>query len=146
MHLITILLSVVLVLNAAFLLLLILIQLPKKDAGAGLAFGAGATDALFGAGSGNALTKMTKYAAGVFLGLVLTLSFLSQKSANQSSIRIQQELNKRKNAPVPIQVPAAATAKPDTNAPVTIELQSKVPALTNQAAPSTNSATVPAAK
>ena len=41
-----------LVVNCAVLILLVLIQLPKKDAGAGLAFGGGAADALFGAGFG----------------------------------------------------------------------------------------------
>jgi len=44
-----------LIINCAVLILLVLVQLPKKDAGAGLAFGGGAADALFGAGSGNAL-------------------------------------------------------------------------------------------
>ncbi len=88
-------LSIVLVVNAAFLMLLILIQLPKKEAGAGLAFGAGATDALFGAGSGNALTRMTKYAATAFLGLVLLLSFLSQRHANSGSRTIDAELKKK---------------------------------------------------
>ena len=53
-------LTVLLVLNCLVLILLVLIQLPKKDAGAGMAFGGGAADALFGAGSGNALTKITK--------------------------------------------------------------------------------------
>ena len=38
-------LTVLLVLNCALLILLVLIQLPKKDAGAGLAFGGGAADA-----------------------------------------------------------------------------------------------------
>ena len=85
MSLLTVLLSIILVLNAAFLILLILIQLPKKEAGAGLAFGAGATDALFGAGSGNALTKVTKYTATIFLALVLALSTLGQRIAHQSS-------------------------------------------------------------
>ena len=49
-----------LVLNCLLLILLVLVQLPKKDAGAGMAFGGGAADALFGAGSGNVLTKITK--------------------------------------------------------------------------------------
>src|SRR2546426_681191 len=57
--------TVVLVLDSLFLILLVLVQLPKKEAGIGQAFGGGATDALFGAGSGNALTKMTKYARGI---------------------------------------------------------------------------------
>ena len=50
-------LTVILVLDCLVLILLVLIQLPKKEAGAGLAFGGAATDALFGAGSGNVLTK-----------------------------------------------------------------------------------------
>ena len=55
------------VLDCVILVLLVLIQLPKKEAGGGLAFGAGGADALFGAGSGTMLTKITKYAAtGVF--------------------------------------------------------------------------------
>ncbi len=53
-------LTAIMVLDALLLILLVLIQLPKKEAGAGLAFGGAATDALFGAGSGNALTKITK--------------------------------------------------------------------------------------
>ena len=60
------LLTLVMVFDCIILIFLVLIQLPKKDAGAGLAFGAGATDALFGAGSGTVLTKITKYAAGGF--------------------------------------------------------------------------------
>ena len=70
-------LTVVLVLDCLILILLILIQLPKKDAGAGIAFGGAATDALFGAGSGTALTKITKYCGGLFLGLALCLSVLN---------------------------------------------------------------------
>ena len=63
--------TVVLVLDSLFLILLVLVQLPKKEAGVGQAFGGTATDALFGAGSGNALTKMTKYATGIFFVLTL---------------------------------------------------------------------------
>ena len=47
-------LTFILVVNCLLLILLVLVQLPKKEAGAGVAFGGGATDALFGAGSGNA--------------------------------------------------------------------------------------------
>src|SRR5882762_8947171 len=70
------LLTFVLVINCLMLILLILVQLPKKDAGAGLAFGGGAADALFGAGSGNALTKITKYATVIFILLALLLGHL----------------------------------------------------------------------
>lgn len=69
MFLVTGLLTVILVLDCLFLILLVLIQLPKKEAGAGLAFGGAASDALFGAGSGNALTKVTKYHGCVLCAL-----------------------------------------------------------------------------
>ncbi|HTR40802.1 MAG TPA: preprotein translocase subunit SecG [Pseudomonadales bacterium] len=79
-------LTFVLVVNCAALILLILVQLPKKDAGAGLAFGGGAADALFGAGSGNALTKITKWAAFIFMLLTVFLGSLEVKmhAGNQS--------------------------------------------------------------
>ena len=70
------LLTVVMVLDCLVLIFLVLIQLPKKEAGAGLAFGGAATDALFGAGSGNVLTKITKYAATVFFVLAVILSMM----------------------------------------------------------------------
>ena len=75
------LLTFLLILDCLVLMLLVLIQLPKKEAGMGQAFGGGATDALFGAGSGNALTKMTKYAVGIFFVLTLLISVLFGKQA-----------------------------------------------------------------
>ena len=75
------LLTSLLILDCLVLMLLVLIQLPKKEAGMGQAFGGGATDALFGAGSGNALTKMTKYAVGIFFVLTLLISILFGKQA-----------------------------------------------------------------
>src|SRR5205823_11574519 len=73
------LLTVTLVLECLLLILLVLIQLPKKEAGAALAFGGGTTDALFGAGSGTVLTKITKYAAGGFFVLAVIVSVLVGK-------------------------------------------------------------------
>lgn len=102
------LLTFVLVVDCLLLILLVLMQLPKKEAGAGMAFGGGATDALFGAGTGNALTKLTKYAAGVFLGLALILSVLNVKKRNESPERIKELLQKGGAAPTAT-VPAATT-------------------------------------
>jgi preprotein translocase subunit SecG len=70
------LLTVVLVLNCLLLILLVLIQLPKKEASAGLAFGGAATDVLFGAGSGNVLTKVTNCATLTFFVLALVITML----------------------------------------------------------------------
>src|SRR5262245_38155977 len=68
------LLTAILVVDCLFLMLLVLIQLPKKEAGMGQAFGSGTTDALFGAGSGNVLTKLTKYATIIFFAATLLIS------------------------------------------------------------------------
>ena len=75
--LIIILLTAVLVGVCLMLVFLILAQLPKKDAGAGLAFGGGTAEAIFGAGASTPLAQITKYCAGIFLGLALTLSALN---------------------------------------------------------------------
>lgn len=119
-------LTMVLVLNSLFLGLLILIQLPKKEAGIGVAFGSSATDALFGAGSGNALTKMTKYCASLFLILALALSSLTSQRSRQSGRLLDQELQRKAAAP--------ATVPPATpsSAPITL------PATTNLSVTATN--------
>src|SRR5215469_7950028 len=80
------LLTFVMVVTCLLLILLVLIQLPKKEAGAGLAFGGSATDALFGAGSGNVLTKITKYAAGIFFGLAILLAILQKKPHGNAAL------------------------------------------------------------
>ena len=107
-------LTVLLVLDCLFLILLILIQLPKKEAGAGVAFGGAATDALFGAGSGTALTKITKYCAGLFLGLALFLSILNAHRGGDS----QMNRLKQKAAATPV-VPAAISTNALTSTPTT---------------------------
>ena len=104
------LLTFVLVVNCLFLMLLVLIQLPKKEAGAGLAFGGGATDALFGAGSGNALTKVTKYIATTFLGLALVLAVLNSR-VHDTSRGIDEQLSRTGTAAAtPAATPPEAAA------------------------------------
>lgn len=104
-------LTVLLVLNCIVLVLLVLIQLPKKEAGIGMAFGAGATEALFGAGSGTVLTKVTKYSAGLFLGLSLVLSVAGSHARRSSQTSLSSELSKRAAA-APV-----STAPHSTNVP-----------------------------
>src|SRR2546426_12061395 len=94
-------LSVFLVVACLLLMLLVLVQLPKKEAGLGQAFGGGATDALFGAGSGNALTKLTKYATGIFFVSTLFLSiFHAQQSKNRHS-GLERAMQKASEAEAP---------------------------------------------
>jgi len=111
------LLTLFLILNCLLLILLVLVQLPKKDAGAGLAFGSGAADALFGAGSGNALTKITKYATIIFLVMSWFLGFLWDKSTAtaaagtfESQVAHQQQHPAASPAQSPVASPTMAPA------------------------------------
>jgi preprotein translocase subunit SecG len=88
-------LTFVLVLTCLLLMLLILIQLPKKESGAGLAFGGTATDALFGAGTGTALTKMTRYTATFFVGLAIALSVMHMSVAREGGRLLELELQRQ---------------------------------------------------
>ena len=127
-------LSAVLLLDCFVLVLLVLIQLPKKEAGAGIAFGAGTADALFGAGSGNALTKITKYAATIFLGLSLMLTVM-QGSRNKHAKTGVGEALKKVSAGAPAALPPASAESPvsATNKSVAI-----TPTLTMTNPPATN--------
>lgn len=128
-------LTVVLILDCVLLILLVLVQLPKKEAGLGMAFGGGATDALFGAGSGNALTKMTKYATGIFFVLTLSLSILNAQNQKLKSTRFEKTLA---TVPVPTPPPQLPPTNDVTVPPVTTPLTNTLltPATTN--APGTN--------
>ena len=88
MNILITLLTWILVLNCFFLVFLILIQLPKKESGSGLAFGGGALDMALGAGAGNVLTRITKFSASLFLGLCMILAVISNSSSNLISERL----------------------------------------------------------
>jgi preprotein translocase subunit SecG len=133
-----ILLSVALVLDCTILVFLVLMQLPKKEAGAGLAFGGAATDALFGAGSGNFLTKATKYTAGIFFALAILLSLLQSWRAHQPGSDFLQRVKAAQSEQPAISAPPAATppptvqpaaTTPTTNVPLMLQqVESNAPA------------------
>jgi protein translocase SecG subunit len=122
----TIILTIVLVLDCLILGLLILIQLPKKEAGVGVAFGGGATDALFGAGSGNALTKLTKYTATAFFILVIILQIMKVSQEGSSSSATRRAFDKLMNSQ---SAPAMPTTSPST--PAASNAETAAPASTN---------------
>ena len=109
------LLTFIMVLDCLVLILLVLIQLPKKEAGAGLAFGGAATDALFGAGSGTVLTKVTKYAATIFFVMAFILAILQSRFQGRRTTDFQRLLEKpAATAPATPVTPAPATTAPAT--------------------------------
>lgn len=63
-------------LTCVFLILIILMQPSKADGGLGAAFGSGATDTLFGARTGNVLTKGTIWGATILFVTSLLLAIL----------------------------------------------------------------------
>lgn len=133
------LLSFFLFLTCLLLGLLILLQLPKKEAGiGGTAFGGEAAVAVFGAGTGNALTKLTKYTGGAFIGLCLLLSFLNVQQRGSDVSGVREKITQA--TPAPVNPPSAGIAQGITN------LLAPTAAASN-AAPKTASATnAPAAK
>ncbi len=112
-------LTVLLVLTSVFLILLVLIQLPKKEAGLGVAFGSAATEALFGAGSGTVLTKVTKYCAGIFMGLSLFLSVVNAHTRKGEAQSLDQEIDRRAAAPAAAAVATNLPAPPSSPLPAT---------------------------
>ena len=121
-------LTVLMVVDCILLVLLVLLQLPKKEAGAGLAFGGAATDALFGAGSGNVLTRVTKYVAAAFFLLAIALTLLAKPA--KTGVSLAEKLAAK---PAPVSVPATTPSSGDS-------LLKTLPAASNApaSAPSTN--------
>jgi preprotein translocase subunit SecG len=106
-------LSFFLFLDCLFLGLLILMQLPKKEAGlGGAAFGGGAVDALIGAGAGNVLTKATKYSAIVFFVLIVSLSLLHSNYARRDVTSVAAQIEAQKSTS-PQAVPAPSVQLPN---------------------------------
>lgn len=142
------LLTLVMVVNCFVLVFLVLLQLPKKEAGAGLAFGGAATDALFGAGTGTALTKVTKYAATLFFVLAVVLSILPNYARRQggSSFRtLLAQPGKPAATPTAPATPAAPTTPaPAPTLPVAAPTTVSNLLMSTQTAEATNQPAAPA--
>jgi preprotein translocase subunit SecG len=86
-----------------------------------MAFGGAAADALFGAGSGNVLTKVTKYSTIIFFGLALILGYLQNRVHNQGNVlefekQVQQkQMQTPLSAPQPVTPPVSQPAAASTN-------------------------------
>jgi preprotein translocase subunit SecG len=130
------LLTALLVLTCLFLGLLVLIQLPKKEAGMGSAFGGGMTDSILGAGSGNILTAATRYSAAFFLILALALSILKTREANAGKDKFNNALKTAVAALPPVAKPTTTnqvlgatnmTVKPTVAKPAAPAAKAEVP-------------------
>ena len=129
------------IINCLLLILLVLMQLPKKDAGgAGVAFGGGAADALFGAGSGNVLTQTTKWATVVLFAIALVLGYLQNQMHGGATSQFEQQIQQPERpatqaAPfqAPAQQPATPPAAPTATGATNSLLAVPLPSATNAA-------------
>jgi protein translocase SecG subunit len=110
MTILIVLATILLILDCLVLGLLILVQLPKKEAGVGMAFGGGAADALFGAGSGTALSQLTKYTATAFFALVFLLSVMNNHNRGGNASELRRQMEKMPMTTTPTTPPAPAPA------------------------------------
>lgn len=108
-------------LTCLFLILIILMQPSKADGGLGAAFGSGATDTLFGARTGNVLTKGTIWGATILFVTSLLLAILI---AHQKPTSIVLD----KVAATPAAAATPASAKTATPAKGTETAKSAAPA------------------
>ncbi len=140
-------LTIILFLTSLFLILLVLVQLPKKEAGLGTAFGGGTTDALFGAGAGNVLTQLTKYCTILFLVLCLVLSIMNKRSSETNTASTDKDKVEPQKPVAPIGEGSGGAIPPNSSnggSPVLIPSNApNVPLTNNPAQPSTNQPTQP---
>ena len=130
--------------DCILLVFLVLLQLPKKEAGAGMAFGGAATDALFGAGSGNVLTKITKYVAGIFFGLAIIMALMAAHKPKSEGELLKEKLGQRSSGS--ITPPPALESASSNPAPAggLLNLSNITPAGAPAPAASSNAAPAPA--
>lgn len=110
----TILINLLLVLEALVAILMmfvILMQRPKSE-GLGAAFGGGVTENIFGAQTTNVLTTATTWLASIFFVLILLLSILyAHRGAPSSALRKELMKNSPPAEPATVPLPPKAAAK-----------------------------------
>jgi len=118
-------------LTCLFLILIVLMQPSKADGGLGAAFGGGATDTLFGARTGNVLTKGTIWGATILFvtsvllailiahqkptSIVLDKAIATQKTAEKTAATPASE---KTSAPAKSAAPAEKAAEKPATTPV----------------------------
>lgn len=106
------LLTVALVIVAALLIALILLQ-QGKGADAGAAFGSGASGTVFGAaGSGNFLSRTTWVLAGLFFLLAIVMAYVARHTT-ATPTSVMDKVTQQQ----PVAAPAVSTVKPAVTSP-----------------------------
>ena len=113
----SILISLLLVVEvlAAFLLIVVILAQKSKDQGLGMAFGSGMGESLFGSRAGNVLTRMTITLAAVFMLTTIVLGILFARGKTGSGSVMDKA---SATAPMAPAAPAAPMGAPQAAAPL----------------------------
>jgi preprotein translocase subunit SecG len=122
----SILISVLLIVEvlAAFLLIVVILAQKSKDQGLGMAFGGGMGESLFGSRAGNVLTRMTITLTVVFMATTILLGILFAKGRVGSGSVMDRADRQAPAAPVAAPVapaPVAPMLGDDMAMPMTME-------------------------
>ncbi len=110
-------LVIALVIDAVFLIGLILLQ-QGKGADAGAAFGSGASGTVFGAaGSANFLSRATGVLAAIFFALALTMAYVARHTSGAPQSIVVQAAQKQADQQTAQPAAAASTKAAPTPAP-----------------------------
>ncbi len=134
-------LTVTLVLLCCFLVLIILMQKSKQEAGLGAAFGGAATEQLFGAGTTSVLTKAPIWGTSLFFVITLILAIYyshEHKKSITSRVLSAALTNETTSLTAAPSTNAAAATPEGTNAAAAAATATNLPpALTGTNAPAT---------
>lgn len=113
----SILISLLLIVEvlSAFLLVVVILAQKSKDQGLGMAFGSGMGESLFGSRAGNVLTRMTITLAAVFMLTTIVLGILFARGKTGSGSVMDKAAAAAPMAPA---APAAPMAAPQAAAPL----------------------------
>ena len=125
MSILSILKSVLLIVEAlsAFLLIVVILAQKSKDQGLGMAFGGGMGESLFGSRAGNVLTRMTVTLASVFMLTTIILGILFARGGSTSG-----SVMEKADREMPVAAPAAPMAAPVQPSPMAVETLPAAPA------------------
>ena len=114
MSILSILKSVLLIVEAlsAFLLIVVILAQKSKDQGLGMAFGGGMGESLFGSRAGNVLTRMTVTLASVFMATTILLGILFARGGTSSG-SVMEKADR--------EMPMAASSAPMASAPAPMQ-------------------------
>jgi preprotein translocase subunit SecG len=118
-----------------FLVLIVLMQ-RSKEGGMGAAFGAGVTESLFGASSGNVLTKITVWTAAIFFATSLSMAIIFSRTGSTSIAKgaLQQVPSLQPPQPAGTVTPQGTATTPQGTVP-TPAPESEQPVVPPQEAP-----------